>query len=257
MLFSIVTVCFNNLDGLKVTHRSVVKQSITDYEMIIVDGNSNDGTKDWLSKLNTENIKWISEPDQGIFDAMNKGIDMASGLYLIFMNSSDEFENVHVLEKISKAIQECKMKPILVYGDSIDSTADGKKLYKNARSFKKNGFGMFTSHQAMLFRTDQDIRYKINYTYTADYAYVSEYLHRAKDEDVLALPFPVCNFKLGGTNETARFKALLQDFQIRRQIIGFSSVFSGILFLMHLMHTLLKRIFPTLIHSIRYKKNHL
>ena len=84
-LFSIITICWNNLTELKKTFQSVDLQSCKDFEWIVIDGNSKDGTKEWLEKNTLAN--WISEPDGGIYDAMNKGIDKASGEYLIFMNS--------------------------------------------------------------------------------------------------------------------------------------------------------------------------
>lgn len=253
MLFSIITICYNDLEGLKMTYDSVKKQKNKDYEIIIIDGNSTDGTKEWLKNINEENIIWKSEPDKGIFDGMNKGLAMASGDYIIFMNSSDEFENSLVLDKISKRIRVCKIKPIFIYGDSIDSTSEGKRLYKKARNYKNNWKGLFTSHQAMMFKNKTGIRFQLKYSLAADYAYVAEYINLANDENILELKFPICNFKLGGTNETERFKALKEDFQIRREIIGISYYYSSLLFVLHFIHTLLKRAFPFLTQSIRYK----
>ncbi len=88
MLFSVITVTRNNLVGLRRTHESLRIQSCGDYEWIVVDGASDDGTADYLKKTGAN---WVSEPDRGIYDAMNKGIARAQGRWLIFMNAGDEF----------------------------------------------------------------------------------------------------------------------------------------------------------------------
>ncbi len=87
--FSIITVCKNNLEELKTTFTSISSQSCKDYQWIVVDANSNDGTKEWLSKL--DSVTFISESDKGIYDGMNKGISLSDGKYMIFMNSGDCF----------------------------------------------------------------------------------------------------------------------------------------------------------------------
>ena len=90
-LFSIITVCRNNLGELKQTYDSIKGLNGSDHEWIVIDGNSEDGTKEWLKQI--PSAKWISEPDSGIYNAMNKGIRHASGNYLIFMNSGDCFHD--------------------------------------------------------------------------------------------------------------------------------------------------------------------
>jgi putative colanic acid biosynthesis glycosyltransferase len=253
MLFSIVTVCYNDLNGLKLTHGSVTTQSFPDYEMIIVDGNSTDGTLEWLKKIDNPKIKWKSEPDKGIFDAMNKGLEQATGDYVIFMNSFDEFASPGVLGKISNEINKHSKNDFLfIYGDSIDITLEGIGLYKKSRSHLLNWRGLFTSHQAMLFKNN-GIRFPLEYPTTSDYAYVSMYLQNAKDVNILKLDMAICKFKLGGTNETARYRALREDYQIRRQVIGLSRVKSLFLFLLHFVHTFLKRNSPGLTRKLRYR----
>ena len=90
-LFSIITVTKDNLRGFLETRQSVKGQSCRDYEWIVVDGNSSDGTKTHLPPHS------VSEADKGIYDAMNKGIDRATGRYLIFLNAVDLFEDIDIL----------------------------------------------------------------------------------------------------------------------------------------------------------------
>ena len=100
MKISIITINFNNRTGLEKTVASVVKQSIPPYEFIVIDGDSSDGSKEVLERYKTHFSYWVSEPDKGIYNAMNKGIDHASGDWCIFLNSGDSFCNNSVLQNI-------------------------------------------------------------------------------------------------------------------------------------------------------------
>ncbi|TDD98398.1 glycosyltransferase family 2 protein [Flavobacterium cellulosilyticum] len=96
---SIITINFNNLKGLKRTVESVVNQTWKDFEYIIVDGGSTDGSAEYIEKQNTDIDYWISESDKGIYHAMNKGIAKATGEYLLFLNSGDHLNDSSVLKK--------------------------------------------------------------------------------------------------------------------------------------------------------------
>ena len=97
---SIITVNLNNIDGLKKTCESIINQSSTDFEWIIIDGLSSDGSLE-IVKENERYIKyWISEKDEGVYSAMNKGISISEGEYLLFLNSGDILRDNYVIEKI-------------------------------------------------------------------------------------------------------------------------------------------------------------
>lgn len=98
MKYSIITVNYNDAHGLKDTINSVISQTCTDYEFIIIDGGSTDNSKSIIEENQGPIDYWVSEPDNGIFNAMNKGILASRGDYLIFMNSGDSFYNEKVLE---------------------------------------------------------------------------------------------------------------------------------------------------------------
>lgn len=102
MRLSIITVNLNNLDGLRATVQSVVSQSFEDFEFIIIDGGSYDGSVEWIkeSSLVYPKIIWISEKDTGVFNAMNKGIKMSTGDYLLFLNSGDYLVDNEVLNHV-------------------------------------------------------------------------------------------------------------------------------------------------------------
>ena len=100
MKVSVITINYNNIQGLKTTIQSVISQSYKDMEYIIVDGGSTDGSVDLGGGCSVKISKCICEPDNGVYNAMNKGVSIASGEYCIFMNSGDSFWNSEVLENI-------------------------------------------------------------------------------------------------------------------------------------------------------------
>ena len=102
MKFSIITINYNNKDGLERTVKSVISQTFQDFEYIIIDGGSTDGSVDVIKKFADRIDYWVSEPDKGVYNAMNKGIQQAHGDYLNFMNSGDCYYDKYRLEKIMK-----------------------------------------------------------------------------------------------------------------------------------------------------------
>lgn len=190
-LFSIITITFNNRDGLCKTSTSVQSQIYKNYEWIIIDGDSNDGTQHDFINYSSANI--ISEPDKGIYDAMNKGINCATGEYIIFMNAGDIFANENVLNDISKL---CSANPDFIYGDSEE---DGH--LKRARHHSKINWGMNTHHQAMLYKrsTLANDRYNITYRIASDYDLTLRFLKTIKN--VTYIPLPICIFEVGGVSQ--------------------------------------------------------
>lgn len=100
MYLSIITVNLNNLGGLKSTLSSVWQQRWQEYEIIVIDGGSTDGSVDYIKEYEDKITYWVSEPDAGIYDAMNKGIEKARGEYLHFLNSGDSFYSEEVLNQV-------------------------------------------------------------------------------------------------------------------------------------------------------------
>lgn len=100
MKLSIITVNLNNRDGLKRTIDSVVSQTFTDYEWIVIDGGSNDGSRELIEHYSDHFAYWCSEPDKGIYNAMNKGIAHAKGEWLQFLNSGDVLYSNNTLASV-------------------------------------------------------------------------------------------------------------------------------------------------------------
>ncbi len=243
--FSIITICKNNILPLKQTHLSISKQTTSDYEWIVIDGGSSDGTQDWLK--NNIASSWNSEPDNGIYDAMNKGIAMAKGKYLIFMNSGDCFDADHILADSKKAIERQNF-PAFVYGDSLDIAEDGSSYYRKAKSYKKNWKGMITQHQAMFFNLGKlgNLKYSEDYKLSGDYAFISSFLKNKNNTDFLYLNFPICRFSMGGLNESKRFEAIKEDYEIRKEIINLPLISNMVLYSLHYVHAIIKKANPSL-----------
>ena len=118
--FSIITINFNNKEGLRKTLDSVVCQTFADYELIVIDGGSTDGGAALLEEYGKYITFGVSEPDKGVYNAQNKGVQHASGEYCIFMNSGDSFYSNDVLECVAKELKE-----------GIDIAVGNTYFYKN------------------------------------------------------------------------------------------------------------------------------
>jgi putative colanic acid biosynthesis glycosyltransferase len=211
-IFSIITVTRNNLSGLQKTYDSVQSQSFKNYEWLVCDGNSTDGS---LSFLSQNNIEPVSTEDNGIYDAMNKGIDRAKGEYLIFMNAGDVFASKNNLETIADTIQ--KEEPDFIYGDALEILKD-KEVYKKARYYPKIDEGMITHHQSMVYKREiiGDLIYNQKYRIAADYDYTWRIINQSKD--ISYIPAPLCLFETGGISQQQALKGRLEQFKIRYQM---------------------------------------
>lgn len=116
MKLSIITINYNNLQGLRNTFQSVISQTWQEFEWIVIDGGSTDGGKELLEEHQEKFSYWVSEPDKGIYNAMNKGISHANGEYLIFLNSGDIFSSENILELAVPFINTEE----IIYGDYCD-----------------------------------------------------------------------------------------------------------------------------------------
>ena len=114
MNISIITINYNDITGLKRTLKSVQEQTVKDFEHIIIDGNSSDGSKELIQKTKDNYSYWVSEPDKGIYDAMNKGIAQANGNYVLFLNSGDTLYKNYIIHKVQPYLDN---NTSIIYGD--------------------------------------------------------------------------------------------------------------------------------------------
>lgn len=124
---TIITINYNNFIGLKKTMHSVLNQSDTNIEYIVIDGGSSDGSKEFIEKNKDKLTYWVSEPDNGIYNAMNKGIDKAKGKYLLFLNSGDYLCDKYVLSQVLQSLNDCDV----YYGNLIEVWPNNSYQKKN------------------------------------------------------------------------------------------------------------------------------
>ncbi|MDD3037276.1 glycosyltransferase family 2 protein [Bacteroides sp.] len=169
---TVITVCYNAVKSIEETICSVINQSYSDVEYILIDGGSTDGTVEVIRKYSTRITKWISEPDKGIYDAMNKGIEFSHGDWIMFINSGDTLANEEVLEKIFSQFYSESIG--VLYGDVILAYVYGRVV---AKPFPLEEFEHFFpfSHpasfvQGNLLRSHKfDLKYKIVSDYNLFY----------------------------------------------------------------------------------------
>ncbi|MGL5317866.1 MAG: glycosyltransferase family 2 protein, partial [Bacteroidales bacterium] len=152
-LFSIITVTYNAGTLLTKTIDSVARQTCADKEYIIIDGASKDNTLEIIKKNSAQIRNYISEPDKGIYDAMNKAFSQATGKYILFLNAGDTFHNDEVLARIKEQINPDN-EPDILYGETAITDEDGKFIAMRRlktpeqlhwKSFKQ---GMLVCHQS-------------------------------------------------------------------------------------------------------------
>lgn len=211
MFFSIITITRNNREGLSRTASSIDGQNFRDFEWIIIDGNSIDGTKEDLCCYEA-NV--ISEPDNGIYDAMNKGIALAKGRYILFLNAGDILYANHIMAEIHQ--NTCLSNPDFIYGDSWEVSATDR-FYKPSGSHLAIWRSMFTHHQAMIYNRETigSLRFNLNYKIAADYDFTLRFLNIA--DNILRLNFALCDFEAGGVSQRKSMLGRQEQFLIRHR----------------------------------------
>lgn len=159
---SVITVVFNGVDIIETTIKSVINQTYDNLEYIIIDGGSTDGTVDIIKKYEDKISFWISEPDKGIYDAMNKAIDRLNGLWVNFMNAGDYFYSNHSVDDIFRKVNNYS-KYAAVYGDA-EYRLKNFSYIRPAYDCDNNHFMPF-SHQAAFVRADIAKKNKFNLKY--------------------------------------------------------------------------------------------
>ena len=185
--FSIITVTYNAEKVLEDTIQSVIFQTYRNVEYIIVDGASKDHTLEIVNKYHNRINKVISEPDKGLYDAMNKGILLATGDYLCFLNAGDKFHDSDTLQKIVHTLKGQEL-PDVIYGETAIVDEEGHFLHMrrlstpahlNWKSFKQ---GMLVCHQAFFANRELAINhlYDLQYRFSADFDWCIRIMKKAK-----------------------------------------------------------------------------
>lgn len=236
--FTIVTCTYNAEAVLQRTLDSVMKQSCCNIEHLIIDGVSKDKTLSMVRAYQHKNnvgesaheIKVYSEPDKGLYDAMNKGIERATGDYLVFLNAGDVFPSEDTLELVEGSVGEGEELPGVLYGDTDIVNMEGHFLRHRRLTppkhltWKSFMWGMLVCHQSFYARTDiaKDVPYNLDYRYSADVDWCIRIMKEAKRRK---LPLRnvhavITNFLDGGMTTQNHRASLKERFQVMRSHYG-------------------------------------
>ena len=216
-LVTIITVVRNSVSLLEETILSVINQTYKNIEYIIIDGGSNDGTIDIIKKYKDKIRLWISEPDKGIYDAMNKGLDLANGEWINFMNAGDKFFNNSIIELIFKTDHYDQYE--LIYGDCeyVYANIADFSIHKKTKRLRDLWKFMPFCHQSLFMKTNILKKYSFNINnISADH----EVAYKCYNEKLkfLKLDIIIASYLSGGESERRCFESLLNRWQGVRNI---------------------------------------
>ena len=172
-LITVITVVYNNVKHIEETIQSVINQTYSNIEYIIIDGGSTDGTVDVIKKYADRIVYWVSEPDKGIYDAMNKGICKATGAWIGIMNSGDTFHSKTVLYDVF-GVNDFSYYDI-IYGNAIEISFDSNKLVKSDICSSKRNIPPAYRHGASFVRGSVHKQYLFDLSQEKMYGYALDY----------------------------------------------------------------------------------
>ena len=217
---SVITIVYNNAADIERTMLSVLEQTYSNIEYIIVDGLSTDGTLDIIRKYQDKLSKLISEKDDGIYDAMNKGLAAATGDYVLFMNSGDEFYANDTVAKVFATAEDAD----IYYGETEMINEKGENLGQRRhkapekftwRSFK---YGMSISHQAIYVKRSIAEPFNREYELSADIDWILNAAKKAKT--IVNTQQYVAKYLVGGMSKKRHRQSLKERFEIMRHYYG-------------------------------------
>lgn len=221
---SIITVTYNCKEDLRQTFESLHSQTFQDYEHIIIDGGSTDGTIELINENESKVDQWVSEKDKGIYDAMNKGIDMARGEYVQFLNAGDIFFDEHSLTLAAKEMYSSKYD--IIFGEIILTDKQGNKVYH----VKPLGFDLETlknrgtasvNHQSFFAKKDLIPMYSSKYKLKGELDWYINIAKKNRNLKTHYLQFPLIRYKLGGAGNIHYLRNLKEWILIINKHFGF------------------------------------
>lgn len=216
MKLSIITITRNDLDGLRRTALSVSSQSFRDYEWIVIDGASTDGTVEYLQSMQPQPSAWVSEPDGGVYDAMNKGIQKAQGEYLLFLNSGDSLLAPDTLARCFSAFPNAD----IVYGDAYFVYPKRKKIVTHPDTLNLYYFRRHSlCHQATFIRASllRECGYSTQYKIVSDWRQWLVWMIEGRS--FVHLPIVVCNYMMDGVSTTMRKASGIEREAVFREVL--------------------------------------
>lgn len=222
-LISIITVTYNAEKVIGKTLNSLEEQSYQDFEHLIIDGASKDKTLELIREKGLPQTRIFSEPDKGLYDAMNKGLKRAQGRYLIFLNAGDAF---HDNDSLRNYAQEATKGADIIYGDTEIVNLEGDRLgerhLKAPEVLKDKSFatGMLICHQAFMVRRDLAPEYDLTYSFSADYDWCVKCIKKSDPSGRRNLKRLVIDYLSDGLTDKNKWKSLRERFRIMSKHYG-------------------------------------
>lgn len=262
MKISVVTVCFNCRNTIEETIRSVISQDYPNIEYIVIDGGSSDGTLNVVNKYQTKIKTIVSEPDQGIFDAMNKSLKYITGYYVLFLNTGDKLVNSHI---VSDIFGKQEYHEDLIYGDVYIQNELGylfckadaiysKNPTKKELVFKSQGF----CHQSLFTKTSmlKNIGFNLKYPLGADYDTTAQIYYKGNQEIFyVGQPISIFDDRTGG----ASHNKIVQILKERADFFGYKPLICVYLYaykeiIINKVKAIIESLFPNIVRTQRMKK---
>lgn len=222
-LITIITVTYNAGDVIDKTLDSLKEQSYKDFEFLVIDGASKDDTVKRVEAASLPSTKILSEPDKGLYDAMNKGIGLANGKYIIFLNAGDSFHTPNTLRQYSI---EADKGADIIYGDTIIVDDKGKKISDRHLSapdkLTKASFskGMLICHQAFMVKKEKAPLYDLNYRFSADYDWCVKCISASKAGKNVNLGCVTIDYLSNGLTDHNKKESLKERMRIMAKHYG-------------------------------------
>jgi len=217
---TVITIVYNNVRDIERTIHSVLNQTYPKIEYIIIDGKSTDGTLDIIKKYKSKVSKILSEPDKGIYDAMNKGLAIATGDYVLFMNSGDEIYDEHTVQDIfdSAPGADIYYGETEMYNDDWESL--GRRRHEAPEQFdwKSFKYGMSISHQAIYIKRSIITPYDLSYKYSSDIDWIIKAAKKASS--IVNVHRYVAKYLVGGMSKKKHQESLKERFNIFTKYYG-------------------------------------
>lgn len=216
-LISIITVTYNADKVIFKTLQSLKEQTFRDFEHIVIDGSSRDNTLQIIKSFGLPQTKVVSEPDNGLYDAMNKGLRLAKGKYVLFLNAGDIFHDKNTLTKYS---EKANKGFDIIYGDTVIVDSEGKKIADRhlnvPDTLTKESFadGMLICHQAFMVKKELTSEYNLNYRFSADYDWCVKCISKTQPDKCLNLNRITIDYLSEGLTDKNKWKSLRERFRI-------------------------------------------
>lgn len=226
---SIITIVRNGQQFIEQTIKSVLKQSYVNIEYIVIDGGSTDGTVDVIKSLESRITKWVSEKDEGIADAFNKGLSHATGDYVLFLNADDALIDPDVVTRAVQEIIEHHW-PMLIYGDfDLLNRDSGEVVYRGRVMLTRRGMlrGQILPHPCLFTHRSYFEKYGIfdtSFRISMDYEWL---LRGGLEEEIVHMPMLVSNIRGGGISTQDQARVVNEIIRALQKNGHYSSVWAG------------------------------